>query len=70
MMRTRKLLTASSMVMLLPLLSACEEDADVFNPPDPGQALIYTYPADGMVDLPTGSKMVLTFSSAVNASAI
>ncbi len=69
-MRTRKLLTASSMVMLLPLLSACEEDADVFNPPDPGQALIYTYPADGMVDLPTGSKMVLTFSSAVNASAI
>ena len=70
MMRTKKFLTVSSTLLLLPLLYACEEEPDVFIPPDPGQALIYTYPADGMVDLPTGSKMVLTFSSSVNASAL
>ena len=69
-MHTKKFLTASRMLLLLPLLYACEEEPDVFIPPDPGQALIYAYPADGMVDLPTGSKMVLTFSSAINASAI
>ncbi|MZR61410.1 Ig-like domain-containing protein [Alcanivorax sp. DP30] len=67
-MRTKKLLATSRMLLLLPLLYACEEDPDVFIPPDPGNALIYAYPADGMVDLPTGSKMVLTFSSAINAS--
>lgn len=69
-MRTKKLLTVSGMALLLPLLNACEEAPDVFNEPNPGAALIYAYPADGMVDLPTGSKMVLTFSTSINAAAL
>lgn len=69
-MRTKNFLTTYRMLLLLPLLYACEEEPDVFIPPDPGEALIYAYPADGMVDLPTGSKMVLTFSSRVRPSAL
>lgn len=45
-------------------------DKDTFSPPAPSEALIFAYPADGSVDVPLGSKAVLTFSSAVDASAV
>ncbi len=45
-------------------------DKDTFSPSAPGEALIFAYPADGSVDVPLGSKAVLTFSSAVDASAV
>lgn len=68
MMRTIKF-PAISCLLLLPLLQACEEDPDVFVPPEPGNALIYAYPSDGMVDLPLGSKLLLTFSNRIDEAA-
>ncbi len=68
MMRTIKF-PAISCLLLLSLLQACEEEPDVFVPPDPGSALIYTYPFNGMVDLPLGSKLLLTFSSGIDEQA-
>ena len=68
-MRTIKLPTIACL-LLLPLLHACEEEPDVFVPPDPGNALIYAYPASGMVDLPLGSKLLLTFSNGIDEAAV
>ena len=68
MMRTIKF-PAISCLLLLPLLQACEEDPEVFVPPEPGNALIYAYPSDGMVDLPLGSKLLLTFSNRIDEAA-
>ncbi|HIL21960.1 MAG TPA: hypothetical protein EYG20_01655, partial [Alcanivorax sp.] len=68
MMRIIKL-PAIACLLLLPLLQACEEEPDVFVPPDPGNALIYAYPSSGMVDLPLGSKLLLTFSNGIEEAA-
>ena len=68
MMRIIKL-PAIACLLLLPLLQACEEEPDVFVPPDPGNALIYAYPSSGMVDLPLGSKLLLTFSNGIDEAA-
>ena len=68
-MRTTIFSRIAGFFLLLPFIAACEEEADVFVPPDPGDALIYAYPADGMVDLPLGSKLLLTFSGAIDEAA-
>ncbi len=60
-MRTISIQRLAVLCLLYPLLNACEDDPDVFIPPEPGEALIYAYPSDGMVDLPLGSKLLLTF---------
>ncbi len=68
-MRTISIQRLAVLCLLYPLLNACEDDPDVFIPPEPGEALIYAYPSDGMVDLPLGSKLLLTFSSAIDEAA-
>lgn len=60
--------------LLLPALSVaisgCGGDNVPFVPPTPGHALIYSYPVDGMVDVPTPSKAMLVFSSKVSETAV
>lgn len=69
-MRTTTIQRLAVLSLLYPLLNACEEDPDVFVPPEPGAALIYTYPTDGMVDIPLGTRMILTFSTAIDEAAL
>lgn len=68
-MRTTTIQRLAVLSLLYPLLNACEDDPDLFIPPEPGDALIYAYPSDGMVDLPLGSKLLLTFSSDIDEAA-
>ena len=68
-MRTTIIQRLAVLSLLYPLLNACEDDPDLFIPPEPGDALIYAYPSDGMVDLPLGSKLLLTFSSDIDEAA-
>ena len=55
--------------MLVPAVAAaitgCGGDNQPFVPPKPGNALIYTYPVEGMVDVPTASKALMVFSRKV-----
>src|SRR5215471_9613777 len=36
----------------------------------PAPAVVYTFPADGQIDVPLGARIVVTFSDPINASAI
>ncbi|WP_348680055.1 Ig-like domain-containing protein [Alcanivorax profundi] len=60
--------------MLVPAVAAaitgCGGDNQPFVPPKPGNALIYTYPVEGMVDVPTASKALMVFSSKVSETAV
>ncbi len=60
--------------LLIPAFSSvmigCGGDNAPFVPPKPGNALVYTYPVDGMVDVPTPSKAMLVFSSQVNETLV
>ena len=55
---------------LVPALFGCGADNDPFVPPEPGNALIYTFPADGMVDVPLPTRALLVFSSRVDEAAV
>ena len=55
---------------LVPALFGCGADNDPFVPPEPGNALIYTFPANGMVDVPLPTRALLVFSSRVDEAAV
>ena len=48
-------------------IAACSSAA---GPPGPAPGVVYTFPADGQIDVPLGARIVVTFSDPVNASAI
>ncbi len=48
-------------------IAACSSAA---GPPAPAPGVVYTFPADGQLDVPLGARIVVTFSDPVNASAI
>jgi hypothetical protein len=48
-------------------IAACSSPA---GPPSPAPGVVYTFPADGQIDVPLGARIVVTFSDPVNASAI
>src|ERR1044071_1214710 len=52
---------------MLGAIAACSSAA---GPPGPAPGVVYTFPADGQVDVPLGARIVVTFSDPVNASAI
>ena len=60
--------------ILLPAFAAaitgCGGENQPFVSQEPGNALIYTYPVEGMVDVPTPSKALMVFSSGVSESAV
>jgi hypothetical protein len=47
--------------------AACSSAA---GPPGPAPGVVYTFPADGQIDVPLGARIVVTFSDPVNAGAI
>lgn len=48
-------------------IAAC---SSAVGPPAPVPGVVYTFPADGQIDVPLGARIVVTFSDPVNASAI
>ncbi|MDX1804164.1 MAG: Ig-like domain-containing protein [Alcanivorax sp.] len=53
------------------MLTACGgSDPKVFNPPKPGDALIYAYPDNGLVDVPLSTHGLWVFSSPVDKQAV
>jgi hypothetical protein len=48
-------------------IAACSSTT---GPPGPAPGVVYTFPADGQVDVPTGARIVVTFSDPVVMSAI
>ncbi len=52
------------------LLNGCGGDNQPFEPPRPGDALIFAFPMQGMTDVPLTSKGLLVFSSPVDAQAV
>src|SRR5215468_9838598 len=53
--------------VMVGVTAACSSAA---GPPAPVPGVIYTFPADGQVDVPLGARIVVTFSDPVNAGAI
>jgi hypothetical protein len=53
--------------MVVGVIAACSSAA---GPPPPPLGVIYTFPADGQLDVPLGTRIVVTFSEPVIASAI
>jgi Big-like domain-containing protein len=53
--------------MVVGAIAACSSAA---GPPAPPSGVIYTFPADGQLDVPLGTRIVVTFSEPVIASAI
>src|SRR4051812_8044351 len=53
--------------MVVGVIAACSSAA---GPPAPPPGVIYTFPADGQLDVPLGTRIVVTFSEPVTASAI
>src|SRR5215468_6987611 len=53
--------------LMVGAIAACSSAA---GPPAPPPGVIYTFPADGQIDVPLGARIVVTFSDPVNASAI
>jgi len=53
--------------VVLGAIAACSSTT---GPPGPAPGVVYTFPADGQVDVPTGARIVVTFSDPVVASAI
>lgn len=51
-------------------LSGCGADNNPFVVPPTTDGLTFTFPVDGMVDVPTPSKAMLVFSSQVNETAV
>ena len=52
---------------LVGAIAGCETAA---GPPLPPPGVVYTFPADGQLDVPLGTRIVVTFSDPVTASAI
>ena len=69
-MRTRSSLRGLAVFATLALLAACEGSSQVFQPPEIGDGLIYTYPLDGTVDLPLGTRTLFAFSHPLDAGAV
>lgn len=68
-MRTTSPLWGLALVAGLALIAACEDSSQVFQPPEIGNGLIYTYPLDGTVDIPLGTRTLFAFSNPVDAQA-
>lgn len=51
-------------------ISGCGADNNPFVIPPVSDGLVFTFPVDGMVDVPTPSKAMLVFSSQVNKTAV
>ncbi|EKF73560.1 hypothetical protein A11A3_13063 [Alcanivorax hongdengensis A-11-3] len=68
----RKRLRINYLAFLLPaFLYGCGGDnVDTFDPPQPGDALIYAYPDDGLVDVPLSTHGLWAFSNKVDADAV
>src|SRR5262245_46650178 len=56
------------LVMVLGLAAACGDDVKPLPTAAPG--IVFTFPADGQLDVPTGVRIVVAFSDKVKASAI
>src|SRR5678809_161205 len=53
--------------VMIGAIAACSSAA---GPPGPAPGVVYTFPADGQIDVPLGTRIVVTFSDPVNAGAI
>lgn len=53
--------------MVVGVIAAC---SSAVGPPAPPSGVLYTFPADGQLDVPLGTRIVVTFSEPVIASAI
>ncbi|MCH8542892.1 MAG: Ig-like domain-containing protein [Alcanivorax sp.] len=68
-MRIKSSLQGAALVASLALFAACEDSSRAFQPPEIGDGLIYTYPLDGTVDVPLGTKTLFVFSNPVDPAA-
>jgi hypothetical protein len=59
---------ARILVLVTSALIACSSNAPYTPPPPPGPGVIFTSPRDAQFDIPVGSRLVLTFTDAVQGS--